>query len=116
MSTRRLVLALGAAALLIGLIALLIPVSAPDGNGGRISCGNGLASDLSAAQDANNRGIANVPILNEVVPHVDYVAQCQAELSGRRSWAIPLAVLSAVAAGASMLIGGRATTGINRGP
>lgn len=115
MSTRRLVLALGAAALLIGLIALLIPVSAPDGNGGSISCGTGLASDMSAAQEANNRSIANVPILNEVVPHTDYVAQCQSELSGRRSWAIPVAALGAVVAGASMLVGSGQRTGVNRG-
>ncbi len=105
MSPRRIVLALGVAALLIGFIALLVPVSASDGNGGSINCGTGLSSDLSAAQDANNRSVASVPILNEVVPHIDYVAQCQSELSARRSWAIPLAALGAVAAGGAMLMG-----------
>lgn len=103
MTTRRIILAVGVAALLIGFIALLIPVSASDGNGGSINCGTGLSSDLSAAQDANNRSVASVPILNQVVPHMDYVAECQSALSGRRSWAIPIAVLGAVVAGASML-------------
>lgn len=91
--------------MLIGFIALLLPVSTSDGNGGSINCGTGLSSDLSAAQDANNRTVASVPILNQVVPHVDYVAQCQSALSGRRSWAIPIAVLGAVVAGGALLTG-----------
>ena len=115
MNTRRIVLVLGAVAVLIGFIALLIPVSTSDGNGGSINCGNGLSSDLSAARDANNNSVAGVPILNQVVPHTDYVAQCQSKLSGRRAWTIPLAVLGAVAAGSSMLIGGRTRTGVDAG-
>ena len=115
MNTRRIVLIVGAVALLIGFIALLVPVSTSDGNGGRINCGNGLSSNLSAARDANNNSVASVPILNQVVPHNDYVAQCQSELSGRRAWTIPLAVLGAVAAGGSLLIGPEARTGVGRG-
>lgn len=114
MTTRRLTLALGAVALLIGLIALLVPVSVSDGNGGSINCGTGLSSDLSAAQDANNRSVANVPILNQVVPHTDYVAECQSGLSGRRSWSIPIAVLGALVAGGSMLVGGRPGARVDR--
>lgn len=98
---------LGAAALLIGFIGLLIPVSTSDGNGGSISCGTGIASDLSAARDANDHSVAGVPILNQVVPHDDYVAQCQSELSGRRAWTIPIAALGALAAGGSMFLGDR---------
>jgi hypothetical protein len=104
----------GGAALLIGLIALLIPVSTSDGNGGSISCGTGLSSDLSAARDANNNSVASVPILNQVVPHNDYVAQCESKLSGRRAWTIPVSVLGALAAGSSMLIGGRSSAGLNQ--
>lgn len=105
----------GAVALLIGFIALLVPVSTSDGNGGSINCGNGLSSDLSAARDANNNSVASVPVLNQVVPHDDYVAQCESGLSGRRSWAIPLAVVGALAAGGAMLIGGRTRTGVDPG-
>ncbi len=105
---------LGAVALLIGFIGLLIPVSTSDGNGGSINCGTGLTSDLSAARDANNNSVANVPILNQVVPHNDYVAQCQSKLSGRRAWTIPVAVLGAVVAGGSMLMGNRTRAGLDQ--
>ncbi|WP_313675347.1 aminopeptidase [Mycolicibacterium sp.] len=107
MTRRRLILVLGAAALLVGFIALLIPVSASDGKGGSIGCGTGLSSDLSQARQANNNSVAGVPVLNEVLPHTDYVASCQSKLSARRAWSIPLAVVGALAAGGSMLIGGR---------
>ena len=106
-TTRRIVLSVGVIALLIGFVALLVPVSTSDGNGGNINCGNGLSSDVSAARDANNNSVAGVPILNQVVPHNDYVAQCESKLSSRRAWTIPLALLGAVAAGGSMLVGGR---------
>lgn len=116
MTTRRLVLALGMAALLIGFIALPIPVSVSNGNGGSINCGTGLSSDLSQARDANNSSVAGVPILNQVVPHSDFVADCQSKLSGRRAWSIPLAVIGALAAGGSMLVGGRTRAAADRGP
>lgn len=94
----------GVAALLIGVIALLLPVSTSDGSGGSISCGNGLSADFAGARDANNRGVAGIPILNQVVPHTDFVAQCQSEVSGRRAWSIPVAVLGLLVAGGSMLV------------
>lgn len=50
----------GATALLIGLIVLLFPASVSADNVGVINCGNG-----------------------PFVPQSDYVAQCQAKLSGR---------------------------------
>lgn len=115
MNLRRIVLLLGAAALLIGFIGLLVPVSTSDGNGGSINCGTGLSSDLSAARNANNNSIANVPILNQVVPHNDYVAQCQSELSTRRAWTIPVALLGAAAAAGSMLVGRRPGVGVDEG-
>lgn len=114
MTARRLSLALGAAALLIGLIALLVPVSVANGNGGSIDCGTALSSDLAVAQDANSRSVANVPILNQVVPHMDYVAECQSGLSSRRSWSIPIAALGALVAGGSTLLGGRPGTRVDR--
>ena len=92
MTVRRLVLAIGAVLLAVGLIALLVPVSTSDGNGGSIGCGNAVSADLSAAREANSKTVANVPILNQVVPHNDYVAQCQSAVSQRRAWSIPVAV------------------------
>ncbi|MBI3692835.1 MAG: aminopeptidase, partial [Mycolicibacterium aromaticivorans] len=39
MSVRRVVLLAGAVLLVVGVIAMLVPVSTPDGNGGSIGCG-----------------------------------------------------------------------------
>lgn len=108
MTARRVVLLAGIAALLVGVIALLMPVSTSDGNGGSIACGNGLSADMSSAREANNSSVAGVPILNQVVPHTDFVAQCQSEVSGRRAWAIPVAVLGLLVAGGSMFVSDRA--------
>lgn len=107
MTARRALLLAGIAALLIGVIGLLLPVSTTDGNGGNIACGNGIAADMSAAREANSSSVAGVPILNQVVPHADYVAQCQSEVSGRRAWAIPVAVLGLLGAGGSLFVGDR---------
>lgn len=60
MNARRMAVIVGATALLIGLIVLLFPASVSADNVGVINCGNG-----------------------PFVPQSDYVAQCQAKLSGR---------------------------------
>jgi hypothetical protein len=91
MNLRRLILLVGAVALILGVIGLLVPVSVPGPDNASIGCGNGVVSDLSAAREANNNNPANLPILNQVIPHSDYVAQCQSALSaqaacGRRKW------------------------------
>ena len=106
MTLRRLVLIVGAVALAVGIIGLLVPVSVSDGNGGSLGCGNAAISDLSKAREANNKSVANIPILNQVVPHTDYVAECQSALSGRRSWAIPVTVLGAIAVVAAYFVRG----------
>jgi hypothetical protein len=100
-----LVIAVGAVLLLAGIIGLLVPVSISDGNGSSVSCGNGIAMDLSSARNANDKNGANIPILNQVLPHTDYVAQCQSSVSGRRSWTIPLAVIGVAAIGGALLLG-----------
>lgn len=108
MTLRRLVLVVGAVILVVGIIGLLVPVSVSDGNGGNLGCGNAVASNLSSARDANNKSVANIPILNQVVPHTDFVAECQSALSSRRSWTIPVAVIGAIAVvGAFFVRGGR---------
>ena len=96
----------GAALLLVGVIALLMPVSVP-GPDASIGCGNGIAADLSQARDADSGNLANLPILNEIVPHTDYVAECESALSSRRSWSIPVAVVGLVVLAGSFFVGGR---------
>lgn len=96
MTVRRLIIAVGAVLLLAGVIGLLVPVTVSNGNGGTVSCGNGIATDLSGARNANNENGANIPILNQLVPHTDFVAQCQSSVSSRRVWAIPLAVIGII--------------------
>ncbi len=97
-------MAVGAVLLLAGVIGLLVPVSVSDGSGGSVACGNGIASDLSAARNANDKNGANIPVLNQLVPHNDYVAQCESSLSGRRTWSIPLTLVGAVGIGGALLM------------
>ena len=104
MTARRLIIAVGAVLLLAGVIGLLTPVSISDGNGSSISCGNAVATDLSAARSANDKSVANIPILNQVVPHTDYVAQCQSSVGSRRTWTIPLTVAGVIAIGGALLV------------
>jgi hypothetical protein len=105
---RRFVLVVGAVVLVVGIIGLLVPVSVSDGNGGSLGCGNAAISDLSSARQANNKSVASIPILNQIVPHTDFVAQCESALSSRRSWTIPVTAIGAIAlAGAFFVRGGR---------
>jgi hypothetical protein len=96
MSARRLIIAVGAVLLLAGVIGLLVPVTVSNSNGGTVSCGNGIATDLSGARNANDKNGANLPILNQLIPHTDFVAECQSSVSSRRMWTIPLAVIGVI--------------------
>lgn len=108
MTVRRMALMVGAVILLVGIIGLLIPVSVSDENGGKIGCGNAVISDTKSAESANNKSVASIPILNQIVPHTDFVAECQSALSSRRSWTIPVAVIGAIAVIAALFVrGGR---------
>jgi hypothetical protein len=108
MNSRRLILLVGVVVLVAGVIGLFMPVSVPGPDNGSIGCGNGIASDQSAAQQADNSNPANLPILNQLIPHTDYVKQCESALSSRRAWAIPVAVVGLVVLAGSFVIGGRA--------
>ena len=108
MNLRRLILLVGAVALVVGVIGLLMPVSVPGPDNGSIGCGNGLAQDSSAAQKADNSNPANLPILNQVIPHTDYTAQCQSAVSGRRAWTIPVTIVGLAVIAGSFFVGGRA--------
>jgi hypothetical protein len=107
MNLRRLILLVGAVALIAGVIGLLVGVSVPGPEDGSIGCGNGLAQDLSAARQADNNNPANLPILNQVIPHTEYVTQCQSALSSRRAWAIPVGVVGLVVIAGSFFVGAR---------
>jgi len=111
MNLRRLILLVGAIALVVGVIGLLMPVSVHGPDNGSIGCGNGLAQDSSAAQQADNQNPANLPIINQIVPHTNYVAQCQSAVSGRRAWAIPVAVVGLVVIVGSFFVPARASAG-----
>ncbi|MCX8561956.1 aminopeptidase [Mycolicibacterium mucogenicum] len=104
MSVRRLILLGGAILLLAGVIGLLVPVSATSNDGKEIGCGNALFQDLDQARSANSSSIAGVPILNEIVPHTDYVALCESALSSRRTWAIPVAIAGIVVAASGAVV------------
>jgi hypothetical protein len=110
MTLRRLVLALGVVLLVAGAVALLVPVSVSGGDGGSVGCGNAISQDLAGARSANNGTVANVPILDQLVPHTDYVAQCESAVSSRRSWSIPLSVVGALVTLGSLALSKR---GIN---
>jgi hypothetical protein len=107
MNLRRLILAIGAVLLVVGIAALLMPVSVSGPNGESIGCGNAVASDPTAAKDADSKNLANLPVLNEIVPHTSYVAECESALSHRRAWSIPLAAVGAIVAVGALLVRGR---------
>ncbi len=102
---RRLILVAGAALLIAGVIGLFMPVSV-SGNNEHIGCGSAAVSELSAAHNADNRSGANIPVLSQVLPHTDYVSQCQSSLSTRRAWTIPMAVFGVLAIAGSFLVHG----------
>jgi hypothetical protein len=102
----------GAVLLLAGVIGLLVPVSISDGNGNSISCGSAIAPDSSPARNANERNGANIPILNQLLPHTDFVAQCNSSVHGRQAWTIPLAVIGVLGIAGALLV--RRTEGAAR--
>jgi hypothetical protein len=103
-TVRRLIIAVGAVLLLAGVIGLLVPVSTSDGNGNSISCGSAIAPDSSAARNANDKNGANIPILNQIIPHTDFVAQCNSSVHSRQIWTIPLAVIGVLGIAGALLV------------
>ncbi|UXA17949.1 aminopeptidase [Mycobacterium sp. SMC-4] len=106
MNLRVLLLVAGVAALLVGVIALLVPVSVsgPDRD---IGCGNAIAADLSQARQVDEQNLANLPILDQIIPSRDFVAECESAVSSRRSWSIPVTVIGVVLVAGSFFAGGR---------
>lgn len=112
MTAQRLAMVVGAILLVVGIAGLLVPVSVSGDDGKSVGCGNALVSDNSDAQAANNQGVANVPVLNQIVPHTDYVALCESAVGNRRSWTIPVAVVGALVAIGGAVLGGRRTRAV----
>jgi len=107
-----LVLLVGAVLLVVGVIGLLVPVSISSSDGASIGCGNAVAADTSNAQAANDKNVvAEIPILNQVVPHRDYVSECKSSISSRRTWTIPLTIVGAVVVAASFMLRGSRKVG-----
>jgi hypothetical protein len=104
MTMRRLILGVAAVLLLAGVIGLLVPVSVSDGNGSSIGCGNAVVADLTAARNANDKSVASIPIVNQIVPHTDYVALCESSLGSRRTWTIPLTVVALIGIAGALLV------------
>lgn len=107
MNLRWLVLLAGAVVLVVGVIGLLVPVSVAGPEGQSIGCGNAIAADDAAAREADSNNPVNLPILNEMVPHTDYVAQCASAVSERRTWSIPVAIVGLVVVAGGFFVGGR---------
>jgi hypothetical protein len=118
MTARRLILLVGAIALIAGIVALLMPVSV-SGPAGSASCGTPIAGgDLSDAQAKDNNAgnaVGNIPVVGPLVQSMapqsqtHYVADCNSGIDTRLWWAIPLAVVGAVGiAGSLTMRGGRA--------
>ncbi|MDQ2638019.1 MAG: aminopeptidase [Actinomycetota bacterium] len=108
MNMRRLVLLLGAVVLVVGVIGLLVPVSIAGPDNQKIGCGNAVAADYAPARNVDNRNPVNLPVLNELIPHTDYVAQCESAVSQRRTWAIPVAIIGLVILIGGFFVGNRA--------
>jgi hypothetical protein len=104
MTVRRLILGVAAVLLVAGVIGLLVPVSVSDGNGSSIGCGNAVVADLTAARNANDKSVANIPIVNQFVPHTDYVALCESSLGSRRMWTIPVTVVALIGIAGALLV------------
>lgn len=85
--------ALGVAVLIAGVVGLFLPVSVWDGHSSTVSCGNAVVADQSGPRAANDTPVASAPVLDQVVPHPDFVAECDSAISGRRHWAIPLVIV-----------------------
>ncbi|KUI35791.1 aminopeptidase [Mycobacterium sp. IS-1590] len=111
MNLRRLLVLVGAVVLLVGVIALLVPVSISGPDNQKISCGNAIAADDTAASQANSNDpnqLKNLPIIDELTADPpDYVAQCHSAVGDRRTWAIPVAIIGLVVLVAGFLVGGR---------
>lgn len=103
MFVRPIVLFVGVAALMVGVVGLLIPVSvSPEVES--VGCGSAIAPDLSAARANDDQSAANIPARGEVVVDTNYTRLCQLDLADRRIWTITLAAAGAIAIAGTLVL------------
>jgi hypothetical protein len=100
-------LVVGVAVLIAGVVGLFLPVSVWDGHSSTVACGNAVVVDRSGPRAANDAPVTSAPILDQAVPHPDFVAECESAILGRRHWAIPLAIVGAVGVVLGSFVRGR---------
>jgi hypothetical protein len=98
-----------AAVLVAGVAGLFLPISVFDGGSSTVECGNAVAADESGARAANMTPVASGPVADQSIPRPDFVAACDAAISGRRHWAIPLVIVGVVGMVVGVLFRGRRT-------
>lgn len=96
-----------AAVLIAGVAGLFLPISVFDGGNSTVGCGNALVADESGPRAGNVVPVAGGPALDEAVPRPDFVVACDAAISGRRHWAIPLVIVGVVGMVVGVLFRGR---------
>jgi hypothetical protein len=118
MNARALVLIVGAALLVVGVIGLLWPISATSGNSSQsVACGRALIPDDSKAKAADQQNLSNqgADILNQIgagqlspaVPgQTAYVDACHSAVQSQQWWSIPVTVLGLLVIGGSFLVRG----------
>jgi hypothetical protein len=107
MNLRRLILLVGAVALVVGVVGLLVPVSVPTGQRQhrlRQRLGSGFVGGAAGGQQQPGQPADTQPDH----PHTNYTAQCHSAVSGRRAWTIPVTIVGLVAIAGSFFVGGRA--------
>ena len=100
-NVRRIILLGGVILFAVGLIGFFAPVAISGG----IGCGNALHSELSAAQEPDDRNVVNSPVVqqiptaNQLAPKSEFVSSCNSALRIRRLWTITLALVGLTGAG-----------------
>ncbi|MDT5045381.1 MAG: hypothetical protein QOJ56_4143 [Mycobacterium sp.] len=96
-----------AAVLIAGVAGLFLPISVFDGGSSTVGCGNAVAVDESGPRAANVTPVASGPAVDQAIPRPDFVVACDAAISGRRHWAIPLVIVGVVGLVVGVLFRGR---------
>ena len=79
--------------LIAGVVGLFLPVHVFDGIDATVPCGNAVSADHVAPLAP---AVPSSPTIAEAIPHADLTAACDAAVSRRRQWAVPLVIVGAV--------------------
>ncbi|WP_422746365.1 hypothetical protein ACN27E_02065 [Mycobacterium sp. WMMD1722] len=100
----KVIAAVGAIAVLTGIVGLLSPVSV-DPHLAVVECGSVVNPDLSAARAHDDGVPVNAPVGGEVVVDADYTELCSMELEDRALWTLTLVVAGGLAVAGSIAYG-----------